>query len=188
MGCLNAAFALLALGVSLMARPLLVVALVLSVILPTQALADPAVGFVDMQQVLEESKLGKRLQEQLRTEFEPRGQTMAEEEQSIRKLQQTLERDGPLMSADQVKKTEGEIETRIEEFQKKANAIQQELMKVQQEKSREIIEPARDSIKAVAKENKLSMVIEPGMSGLLYLDESLDITADVIKHLDANTK
>jgi outer membrane protein len=171
-----------------MARPLLVVALVLSAILPTQALADSVVGFVDMQQVLEESKLGKRLQEQLRTEFEPRGQTMAEEEQSIRKLQQTLERDGPLMSADQVKKNESEIETRIEEFQKKANAIQQELMKVQQEKSREIIGPARDSIKAVAKKNRVSMVIEPGMSGLLYLDESLDITADVIKHLDANTK
>lgn len=155
---------------------------------PVWALASGAVGFVDMQKVLEDSKLGQRLQDQLRAEFEPRGQAMAEEEQAIRKLQQDLERDGPLMSAEQVKKTETEIESRITAYQEKGNALQQEILKVQQNKSREIIEPARKSIDAVAKKKKLGMVIEPGMSGLLYVDQTLDITADVIEHLDANTK
>lgn len=155
---------------------------------PVWALASDAVGFVDMQKVLEDSKLGQRLQDQLRAEFEPRGQAMAEEEQAIRKLKQDLERDGPLMSAEQVKKTETEIEKRITAYQEKGNALQQEIQKVQQNKSREIIEPARKSIDAVAKKKKLGMVIEPGMSGLLYVDQTLDITVDVIEHLDANTK
>jgi outer membrane protein len=155
---------------------------------PTHASAADVVGYVDMQKVLEESKLGKRLQEQLREEFEPRGEEMAAEEQEIRKLQQSLERDAPLMSAEQVSKQEADVQKRIEVFQEKANAIQQEIMKVQQTKSREIIGPARDSINAVAKKNKVGMVVEPGMSGLLYIDESLDLTAEVIKHLDANTK
>jgi outer membrane protein len=176
------------LGVLLMSRFALAVALLLSVILPTQAVGAAAVGYVDMQKVLENSKLGKRLQDQLREEFEPRGTEMAAEEQEIRKLQQTLERDAPLMSADQVTKQEAEVQKRIEAFQEKANGIQQEIMKVQQTKSREIIGPARDSINAVAKKNKVGMVVEPGMSGLLYIDETLDLTADVIKHLDANTK
>lgn len=113
---------------------------------------------------------------------------MAAEEQEIRKLQQSLERDGPLMSADQVSKQEADVQKRIAAFQEKANGIQQEIMKVQQAKSREIIGPARDSISAVAKKNKIGMVVEPGMSGVLYLDEKLDLTAEVIKHLDANTK
>ena len=155
---------------------------------PVWALASDAVGFLDMQKVLEDSKLGQRLQDQLRAEFEPRGQAMAEEEQAIRKLKQDLERDGPLMSAEQVKKTETEIEKRITAYQEKGNALQQEIQKVQQNKSREIIEPARKSIDAVAKKKKLGMVIEPGMSGLLYVDQTLDITVDVIEHLDANTK
>ncbi|HSO84374.1 OmpH family outer membrane protein [Thiocapsa sp.] len=171
-----------------MTRSALLVALALFIIVPTHALAAEVLGYVDMQKVLEESKLGKRLQDQLREEFEPRGQEMAAEEQEIRKLQQTLERDGPLMSADQVSKQEADVQKRIAAFQEKANGIQQEIMKVQQAKSREIIGPARDSISAVAKKNKIGMVVEPGMSGVLYLDEKLDLTAEVVKHLDANTK
>ncbi|SDX28031.1 OmpH family outer membrane protein [Thiocapsa roseopersicina] len=171
-----------------MSRSALLVALALFIIVPTHALAAEVLGYVDMQKVLEESKLGKRLQDQLREEFEPRGQEMAAEEQEIRKLQQSLERDAPLMSADQVSKQEADVQKRIAAFQEKANGIQQEIMKVQQAKSREIIGPARDSISAVAKKNKIGMVVEPGMSGVLYLDEKLDLTAEVVKHLDANTK
>ncbi len=171
-----------------MSRIALLAVLALSIIVPTHALAANALGYVDMQKILEESKLGKRLQDQLREEFEPRGEKMAAEEQEIRKLQQSLERDSPLMSADQASKQEADLQKRIEAFQEKANGIQQEIMKVQQTKSREIIGPARDSITAVAKKNKVGMVVEPGMSGLLYLDEKLDLTAEVIKHLDANTK
>ncbi len=171
-----------------MSRVALVVALALSILVPTHALAAEVLGYVDMQKVLEESKLGKRLQDELREEFGPRGETMATEEQEIRKLQQSLERDAPLMSADQVSKQEAEVQKRIEAFQEKANAIQQEIMKVQQTKSREIIGPARDSITAVAKKKKIGMVVEPGMSGLLYIDETLDLTPEIIKHLDENTK
>jgi outer membrane protein len=40
----------------------------------------------------------------------------------------------------------------------------------------------------VAKKNKVGMVVEAGMSGLLYVDTTLDLTAEVLKHLDANTK
>jgi outer membrane protein len=171
-----------------MFRFTLAVALALSIMVPTHAVAADVLGYVDMQKVLEESKLGERLQNELREEFGPRGEEMAAEEQEIRKLQQSLERDAPLMSAEQVSKQEADLEKRIEAFQEKGNAIQQEIAKVQQTKSREIIGPARDSITAVAKKQKIGMVVEPGMTGLLYLDETLDLTPDVIKHLDANTK
>lgn len=170
-----------------MPRPPLVLLLLLSFVLPAQAAGAADLGFVNMQRVIEESKLGQRLQEQLQSEFGPRGQEMAQEENEIREMQKGLERDGALMSADQVSKTEAEIKGRIDAYQEKANALQQELLKAQQTKGREIIAPARESINAVAKKNKLGMVVEPGMSGLLYLDQALDITADVIKHLDANT-
>jgi outer membrane protein len=172
-----------------MLRPSLAVVLLAPLLfLPVAATSAEPVGFVNMQKVLEESKLGQRLQEQLRAEFEPRGQTLGQEEQAIRQLQATLERDGALMSSEQVSKQEDEIKTRIEAFQEQAKTLQQEILKVQQEKSREILEPARDAIKAVAAKKKVSMVIEPGMSGLLYVDESLDLTSDVIKALDASAK
>lgn len=171
-----------------MPRSILFIVLSMFIVLPTLAANNTSVGYVDMQQVLEQSKLGKRLQEQLRKEFEPQAKVFAEDEQQIQALQQSLERDKALMSKDQLAKKQKEIQTRIEDYQKKTLPIQQELMKVQQEKGREIVTPAREAVNAVAKEKKLGMVVERGLAGLLYIDGSLEITADVIQEMDAKTK
>ncbi|SDX76068.1 outer membrane protein [Allochromatium warmingii] len=171
-----------------MSRPLLLLALIASLSLPVQAVANDSVGFVDMQRVLQESKLGQRLQKQLREEFEPRTRSFAEEEREIAQMQQALAKDKPLMSNDQVAKKEQEIKTRIEAYQKKAMPIQQELMKAQQEKGREILEPAREALNSIAKQKKLGMVFERGVNGLLYMDDGLDITDAVVKQMDAKTK
>lgn len=161
--------------------------LMLSLVVP---LAAPAadLGYVDMQRVLEESAVGKVVQEQLRKDFEPKAQALGKEEQEIRKLQETLARDSALMSKDQVSKKEAEIKKRIESYQKEAGAAQQQLLKVQQEKGREIIGPAQKAVEALAKQRKLSMVVERSLTGILYLDSGLDITGDVIKFMDANGK
>jgi outer membrane protein len=92
------------------------------------------------------------------------------------------------MSADQVKKKEAEIKQRIEAYQKAGGALQQEVAKVQQQKGREVMAPAQKAVDAVAKQNKLPMVVERSLTGILYLDPGLDITDDVIKHMDASAK
>ncbi len=171
-----------------MPRLRLVFALSLIIALPAVAANTLSVGYVDMQQVLEQSKLGKRLQEQLRKEFEPRARAFAQDEQQIQALRQALERDKALMSKDQLAKKEKEIQGRIEDYQKKTQPLQQELMKVQQEKGREIVAPARAAVNAVAARKKLSMVVEHSQAGMLYIDPSLEITSDVIQELDAKTK
>ncbi len=153
-----------------------------------QPWAGDTVGVVDMQRVLEESKLGQRLQKQLRDEFEPRTKDFVTEEREIAQMQQAFNKDKPLMSKEQIAKREQEIKDRIEAYQRKIMPIQQELLKAQQEKGREILEPAREILAAVAKGKKLGMVFERGAAGLLYVDDSVDLTAEVIKQLDAKTK
>ncbi|EXJ14724.1 OmpH family outer membrane protein [Imhoffiella purpurea] len=171
-----------------MTRLFLFAALSLSLVLPAHAGSGASIAYVDMQKVLEDSKLGQRLQEQLRKEFESQAKELAIEEREINQLQQELDRDKPLMSNDQLKKKEKEIQDRIAAYQKKAMPVQQELMKAQQEKGREIVAPARKAVDAVAKKKKLGMVVERGMSGLLFVDADFDITQAVIEQLDSTTK
>lgn len=162
--------------------------LILAALLPLGAATAADIGFVDMQRVLEESAVGKRVQEELRTQFEPKAQELGKEEQEIRAMQETLARDAPLMSKDQVAKKEGELKERIEAYQKAAGAAQQALLRVQQERGREIMAPARKAVDAVAKKKKLSLVMESAQTGLLYTDDALDITDSVIKQMDASTR
>jgi outer membrane protein len=153
--------------------------------LPLSSVSAEEVSYVDMQRVLEESEVGKKVQEDLRKEFEPTAQSLGKEEQEIRTLQETLARDAPLMSKDQVTKKEEELKKRIESYQKDAGKAQQELMKVQQERAREILGPAQKAVTAVAKQKKLSMVVERSMNGILYMDDSRDITEAVIKEMNS---
>lgn len=163
-------------------RHLLVSILILA--LPCAAAGAASLGYVDMQRVLEESTVGKKVQEELRKEFEPRAQELNKTEAEIRKMQESLSRESALMSSDQVKKKETGIKQRIESYQKDAAVLQQELAKVQQEKGRSVLAPAQKAVDAVSKQRKLSMVVERNLAGILFLDPALDITAEVIKHMD----
>jgi outer membrane protein len=165
----------------------LVLALPLSLALPETAGATD-IGYVDMQQVIEKSKLGSRVQAELRKDFEPKAKPLGEEEQAIRQLQAALAKEAALMSKDQVAKKETEIKKRIQAYEQTAGTFQQELMKAQQEKGKEVMGPAQKAVDAVAKEKKLSVVLERSMAGIVYLDKGLDITADVVKQMDAGVK
>ena len=159
----------------------------LSLTLPGTAQATD-IGYVDMQQVVEKSKLGSRVQAELRKDFEPKAKPLGEEEQAIRQLQAALAKESALMSKDQLAKKEADIKKRIQAYEKTAGAFQQELMKAQQEKGREVIGPAQKAVDVVAKQKKLSVVLERGMAGIVFLDPGLDITAEVVKQMDAGMK
>ncbi|WP_295385962.1 OmpH family outer membrane protein [uncultured Thiodictyon sp.] len=163
-------------------------ALLVTLAMPFAAAQATDIGSVDMNMVIEKSKIGIKVQEQLRKDFEPKAKPLGEQEQSIRQAQAALARDAALMSKDQLDKKQAELKKRIDAFEKAAAPVQQELMKARQERSEEVLAPAQKAVDAVAKQKKLGMIVERNQSGLLFVDKTLDITDDVIKQMDANTK
>jgi outer membrane protein len=155
----------------------------------TPLAAEPgSIGYVDMQVLLDKSKMGQKAQEALKEKFAGKQEEFAKEEQSIRQLQQTLARDEALMSQTELDKKKGELKARVEAFQKQVAEAQQALVQEQNKLGVEILEPAQGIIEEVAKDKKVTAVFERRQSGLLYIDEGVDLTPEVIKRLDAKTK
>lgn len=152
--------------------------------LPVIAAASD-IGYVDMERVIKESKLGRAAEARLKERFADKIQPFAEREANILRQQEQFKRDRPLMSAAEAKKRESQIQEQIAAFEKDSAGIQQELAQAQQEEGRKILTPARAAVIAVAKKQKLGAVFEANQPGLLYLDERLDITDAVIADLDA---
>ena len=92
------------------------------------------------------------------------------------------------MSKEQMEKKQVELKKRIEAFEKTAAPLQQELSKAQQERGQEVVIPAQKAVDAVARQKKLGLVVERNQSGMVFVDKALDITDEVIKQMDANTK
>jgi len=144
-----------------------------------------SIGIVNMERVLQDSEAGKQVQAALEQRFGEQQREFAGRERDIRQLQASLERDKPLMSKAQVEKKEQDIKTRIEAFEKDFQAIQKEVLEAQQTEGQKLLEPAREAVEKVAKDKKLGAVFEANRAGLMYLDDSADITDSVIKALDA---
>jgi outer membrane protein len=92
------------------------------------------------------------------------------------------------MSQTELDKKKGELKSRVEAFQKQVAEAQQALVQEQNKLGGEILEPAQGIIEEVAKDKKVTAVFERRQSGLLYIDEGVDLTPEVIKRLDAKTK
>jgi outer membrane protein len=159
----------------------------LSLLLTAAPALATEIGYVDMQRVLEESELGKAAQAKLEERFGDDQEAFAREEAEIRQLQQTLERDRPLMSAEQIEKKEAELQERIKAFEEDFAKIQRQLAQAQQQEGGKILKPARDAVVSVAKKRKLGAVFEANQSGVIYLDEDNDITDAVIAAMNASS-
>ena len=168
--------------------PVLAIAAGLLAALFTVGACAEGIGYVDMQRVLQESQLGQQAQARLEERFGDRQQPLAEEEMAIRRLQQNLERDKPLMSRSQVEKKEKEIKERIAKFEEEATALQKEVIKAQQEEGVKILEPARKAVVAVAEKRKLTAVFEASQSNILYINQDADITEAVVQAMNKATK
>lgn len=151
--------------------------------------ADPAaIGYVDMQQVIERSKLGQKAHATLKEQFAEPQEALAKEEQAILQLQESTDRDSALMSEEELTKRKNEIKERVQKIQRSATTAQQELAREQAKLGAGIITPAKDVITKLAKEKGLGAVFERNQSGLLYIEDGLNLTDEVIKRLDAETK
>jgi outer membrane protein len=165
--------------------PLLLAPFLILLMAPVHGAETGSIGFVDMQVVLDKSAMGQQAQQALKEKFAARQERFSEEERSIRQLQQTLARDEALMSQAQLDKKTAEIQGRIQEFEKMVREAKQDLMQEQNKLGNKILEPAQAIIVALAKEKQLSAVFERRQSGLMYIDDGLDLTAEVIKRLNA---
>ncbi len=147
-----------------------------------------SIAYVDMQVVLDRSKMGQQARDALKEKFAGRQEELAKQEQSIRQLQQELARDQALMSQAMVDKKNAEIQERIASFEQKAALAQRDFVQEQTKLGNQILEPAQEVILALGKDKKVGAIFERRQSGLLYVDEALDLTDEVIKRLDAKKK
>jgi outer membrane protein len=99
---------------------------------------------------------------------------------AFRKRAEQYQKQKSMMTADQQKKEEESLANEQQESQQLYQALMAELQK----KSNEILEPIIKKVKlnveAVAKDEKLSLVLDKGRDVIIYSDDSMDITFKVL--------
>lgn len=148
----------------------------------------PAIGFVDVRKVVMESKIGNKNKVEFEKMIKEKETALTREEEKLKAMQQAFQKDQLLMTEEQKQAKQKAFQEKADAYQKMVKDAKQEVNKKDNEYTAQSLSEVRGIIAGLAKEMKLSLVLEASESGLLYAEEGMDLTAKVLERYNAKAK
>lgn len=152
------------------------------------ASANVKIGTVNIQQVLTTIGEGKNVMKTLEKSFKAKQKEIRSEEEAIKKLQEDYQKQSSLLSEKAKAKKENEIRQKIAKLQQKTMEYQKNIQKQEKQLKQPILEKLKPVIDQVSKSKNVAMTFEVSSSPVVYAQEQVDITDDVIKAYDKKHK
>jgi outer membrane protein len=148
------------------------------------AWADPKIGIVDAQRLLEESPQGKAVQEAMRNEFAPRQRTLQAQEQTLKAKLEKLQKDGATMSEDQRQKAEKELRDGQRDFERARGEFQDDISARRNEEMSRLQRALGEEVRTYAKANSYDIVLSGEV--VVFAAQTYDITPGVLAAMQAH--
>jgi outer membrane protein len=148
------------------------------------AWADPKIGIVDAQRLLEESPQGKAVQEAMRNEFAPRQRTLQAQEQTLKAKLEKLQKDGATMSEDQRQRAEKELRDGQRDFERARGEFQDDISARRNEEMSRLQRTLGEEVRTYAKANNYDIVLSGEV--VVFASQTFDITPGVLAAMQAH--
>lgn len=156
-----------------------------------QTAAVPApvrVGFVDIQRVLARSSAGVAAREQLEKEKAAMQRQVDAQRGDIEKLREELEKKGQLLSVDARREKQEQLERKVRDARRLVDDLQGTLQKKEEALLAKVLQDVSGLIQKVSKDRGYGLVLERQRSSILYATPESDLTDDVLRAYDDETK
>lgn len=143
------------------------------------------IAVIDTERIVLQSAAGKRGLAELKGAQEAKERELAGVQQELRDLQQRIT-DGRLaLAQERLAELQRQLEERTIALRRLQDDAQRELTKKRDEMLGQIDRAVMPIVNQTAKELGYGLIFRKFESGLIYVDEAIDITALVIQRLDA---
>lgn len=143
-----------------------------------------SVGVINIQKIMVESKSGKEAKMVFEKELESKRTALSSKEKSARAIEDDLKANGAKMKADARKVKEAKLAEEIKELRRVKQDMEDELKKKDNELTSKILKDVLEITKKVGDERGFSLILQTGPQ-VVYLDQSIDITGEVLKRYDS---
>ena len=150
--------------------------------------AAGGVAFIDLQKALSLSDAGVKAKADIGQQVKKYEAKISTEQEALKEMKKELDKQAVLLSDEARSKKEREFQQRAKEFQRFTKDVQDELRQKDSDMSKRIIEEILEVTRKLGKEKGYSIVFELSNSGLIYVDEKVDLTDEVIKAYNASKK
>jgi outer membrane protein len=154
-------------------------------------LARPAelkIGYVNLQQAVNEVDEGKKARDQLKKEFDQKQKVLDEKQNDLKKLKDDLDKQSVVMSDEAKRDKQMDFERRVMEVQGLFVQLQKELGDREREMMKGIFDKMELVIKEIAEAEGLTYVFEQQNAGILYAPQSMNVTNELVRKYNARFK
>ncbi|MEZ4598877.1 MAG: OmpH family outer membrane protein [Syntrophotaleaceae bacterium] len=156
-----------------------IVALLLLVAAPVSA-AELKIGYIDLQKALNLSEAGKVAKSQIAEKVKKFQGTIESRQNELKKLNQEMEKQKMVLSAEAKAEKERDYQQKIKDYQRFAKDAQEELQQEDAQATRSILEDLFKVVKDIGNKGKYTMILEKTESSVLYADDAINLTDEVI--------
>ena len=148
------------------------------------AQAATKIGYVDMQKALNMSAAGKAAKEKIKAKVQSYDVEVKARQEELKKLKEELEKQAMLLSEEARNAKERDYQQKVKDYQRFTKDIQETLQLTDADFTRKIVEKLLKVVQEVGKRDGYTLILEKTESSLIYADESIDMTDEVIKTFD----
>jgi outer membrane protein len=145
------------------------------------------IGYIDMQRAINTSESGRQAKEQLAARLKKYQDEINVRQDDLKRLKEELEKQGMLLSESARSSKEKDYQQKLKEFQRFTKDAQDELQGKDEEFTRKILEGMEKVIQEYGKKNGYTFIFVKNDS-MLFADDKVDLTDDVLKLFNANSK
>ncbi len=150
--------------------------------------AEIKIGYVDIQRALNESEAGKEAKVVMESEYQKFQNEIAQRQRKIQALQETLQRQGLMLSEEARKGKEMEYQNKLKEFKRWGEDRQGELKRKEMEITKAALQGLGATVKKLGEEEKFTVILEKNEAIVLYVSKAIDLTDRVIQIFNSTSK
>ena len=165
---------------------LVAVALGVGSLLPVSGHAEASekIAIVDVQQIVNESIIGKAAKNNVEQQINKAKLKVASLKSDFEKQRADLEKQSSILSGAALEQRREALAKKQVDFQRTYQDMQQELGRVNDKELGKVIEQVNEVVKGLADERGYQFVFEKDKQSVLYAAPRIDITKEVIESLD----
>lgn len=149
------------------------------------AQAQTKIAVVNVARLMEEAPQAKGAMQALQEEFAPRQRDIVTQQKELKTKEEKLQRDGAVMADNERRNAEKDLRDGQRELARKQNEYVEDLNLRRNEEIGKLQRSLLQEVQAYARTQNFDLVLG---EGVLYRNESFDITAQVLSALQARAK
>jgi len=146
----------------------------------TSAPAADKIGFINLQEIMQNSTAGKKAAEDFKKFYEKETQEIKSSEKELKKMKEELEKQSSIMTQASRSEKEAAYQKKLRDYQLQVNDTNEELKKRDQEMTQKLMPGIIKIVRSIAEKEKYTLVIDVATMPIPYFAKENDFSKKVI--------